>query len=59
MGEPLSDMTVWDVLYGLREVRPVDHWVRAFAGLGVDFSVAEINARLLRWVETAMVQCGR
>jgi hypothetical protein len=52
-------MTVWDVLYGLREVRPVDHWVRAFAGLGVDFSVAEINARLLRWVETAMVQCGR
>jgi hypothetical protein len=46
--------SLWDVLYGLRGLRPVDHWVRAYDGFGVTLAVNEINARSRDWIRRAL-----
>jgi aminoglycoside phosphotransferase (APT) family kinase protein len=51
----LDDLPLWDVLYGLRGVRPVDHWVLAFNGLGLDITSTEIQDRSRAWVRKAIV----
>jgi aminoglycoside phosphotransferase (APT) family kinase protein len=56
---PLADMPLWDVLYGLRGLPAVDHWVRAFSGFGVDLTVDDINARSLDWVIRALTESRR
>ena len=56
-GRPLADLPLWDVLYGLRGVRPVDHWVRAYDGFGVTLTVNEINARSMGWIRRALAEC--
>jgi aminoglycoside phosphotransferase (APT) family kinase protein len=55
----LDELPLWDVLYGLRGVRPVlDHWVLAFDGLGLDISSEEIRDRSRSWVRKAMSLAG-
>ena len=51
----LDDLPLWDVRYGLRGVRPVDHWVLAFNGLGLDITSTEIQDRSRAWVRKAIV----
>jgi aminoglycoside phosphotransferase (APT) family kinase protein len=51
---PLDDLALWDVLYGLRGVRPVDHWVLACEGLGLNITSAEIQERSWAWVRNAL-----
>ena len=53
----LADLPLWDVLYGLRGLRPVDHWVRAYDGFGVTLTVDEINARPTGWIKRALAEC--
>ncbi len=55
-GRSLADLPLWDVLYGLRGVAAVDHWVQAYGGLGVDLTVDEINARSRDWVGRALME---
>jgi aminoglycoside phosphotransferase (APT) family kinase protein len=50
----LDDLPLWDVLYGLRGLRPIDHWVRACEGLGLDITSSEILRRSRAWVRRAM-----
>jgi aminoglycoside phosphotransferase (APT) family kinase protein len=50
----LADMPSWDVLYGLRGLATVDHWVLAFHGLGVTLTVSDINTRSRNWIERAL-----
>ena len=51
----LDELSLWDVLYGLRGVRPVlDHWVLAFDGFGLDVASEEIRDRSRAWVLKAM-----
>ena len=57
-GTSLHDLPFWDVLYGLRGVRPVDHWVPAFNGLGLRITSAEIQEISWAWVRTAMAVAG-
>jgi len=55
----LNDIPLWDVLYGLRGVRPaLDHWVLAFDGLGLDITAKEIQDRSRAWVCKAMSLVG-
>jgi aminoglycoside phosphotransferase (APT) family kinase protein len=55
----LNDIHLWDVLYGLRGVRPgLDHWVLAFDGLGLDVTANEIRDRSWTWVRKAMSLAG-
>jgi aminoglycoside phosphotransferase (APT) family kinase protein len=55
----LDALPLWDVLYGLRGVRPVlDHWVLAFNELGLDISSEEIRGRSSGWVRSAMSLAG-
>jgi aminoglycoside phosphotransferase (APT) family kinase protein len=55
----LNDIHPWDVLYGLRGVRPaLDHWVLAFDGLGLDITAKEIQDRSRAWVRKAMSLAG-
>ena len=55
-GRQLADLPLWDALYGLRGLRPVDHWVRAYDGFGVTLTVNEINARSRDWVSRALAE---
>jgi aminoglycoside phosphotransferase (APT) family kinase protein len=55
-GRHLADMPLWDVLYGLRGLPTVDHWVFAFDGLGVTLTVSDINTRSRNWIERAFHQ---
>ena len=57
-GYPLRDLPFWDVLYGLRGVRPVDHWALAFKGLGLDITSTEIQDRSRAWVRAAIAVAG-
>jgi aminoglycoside phosphotransferase (APT) family kinase protein len=51
----LDQLPLWDVLYGLRGVRPtLDHWVFAFDGLGLNISSKEIQDRSRAWIHKAM-----
>lgn len=50
----LDDLPLWDVLYGLRGLRPIDHWVRACEGLGLDITSSEIQKKSRAWVRQAM-----
>ena len=54
----LRDLPLWDVLYGLRGVRKVDHWAMAFTDLGLDITSAEIQDRSRSWVRTAIAVAG-
>ena len=53
-GTALRDLPLWDVLYGLRGVRPVDHWALALEGLGLDITSAEIQDRSAARVRAAI-----
>jgi len=57
-GRRLEDLALWDVLYGLRGVRKVDHWVSAFEGLGVQVTADEIFDRSLDWISQAVARVG-
>jgi aminoglycoside phosphotransferase (APT) family kinase protein len=50
----LDDVPLWDVLYGLRGVRRVDHWVAACDLLGLSITSTEIQERSRAWVGQAM-----
>ena len=50
----LGDVPMWDVLYGLRGVRPVDHWAKACEGLGLDITSDEIQSRSREWVRKGL-----
>ena len=50
----LDDVHLWDALYGLRGVRPVDHWITACERLGLVITSAEIQERSRRWVRRAL-----
>jgi aminoglycoside phosphotransferase (APT) family kinase protein len=53
----VDDLPLWDILYGLRGVRPVlDHWVLAFQGLGLSVTSEEIHERSRRWVREAILR---
>lgn len=54
----LDDLPLWDVLYGLRGLRPIDHWVRACQGLGLDITSSEIRERSRAWVCRGMRIAG-
>ncbi len=51
----LDDVPLWDVLYGLRGLRPIDHWVLACKGLGLDITYSEIQERSRAWVRRGML----
>jgi aminoglycoside phosphotransferase (APT) family kinase protein len=50
----LDDLALWDVLYGLRGLRPIEHWVRACEGLGLTITSSEIQERSRAWVHQGM-----
>lgn len=50
----LDDIALWDVLYGLRGVRPVDHWVTACDRLGLVITSMEIQEKSRAWVGRAL-----
>ena len=50
----LDDLPMWDVLYGLRGVRPVDHWAKACEGLGLAITSEEIQTRSREWVRRGL-----
>ncbi len=50
----LGDLAMWDVLYGLRGVRQVDHWVTACEALGLAITSEEIQSRSKEWVQGAL-----
>jgi aminoglycoside phosphotransferase (APT) family kinase protein len=50
----LADIALWDVLYGLRGMQPVEHWVRAYKGMGVTMTSEQIDRRSRRWITTAL-----
>jgi aminoglycoside phosphotransferase (APT) family kinase protein len=53
----VDDLPLWDILYGLRGVRPLlDHWVLAFQGLGLAVTSEEIHERSRRWVREAILR---
>jgi len=54
----LGDLPLWDVLYGLRGVRPVDHWVLALDGLGLEVTSLEIQERSREWVRKGILLAG-
>ncbi len=54
----LDDLPLWDVLYGLRGLRPIDHWVLACEGLGLDITSSEIQQRSRAWVLKGIVLAG-
>jgi aminoglycoside phosphotransferase (APT) family kinase protein len=54
----LDDIALWDVLYGLRGLRPIDHWVRACAGLGLGITSSEIQEKSRAWVRQGMDSAG-
>ncbi len=55
----LVDPPLWDVLYGLRGVRPaLDHWVMAFDGLGLNITAMKIQDQSRAWVRRAMTLAG-
>lgn len=54
----LDDLPLWDVLYGLRGLRPIDHWVRACEGLGLDITSSEIQEKSRAWVRRGMRSAG-
>ena len=54
----LDGLALWDVLYGLRGLRPIDHWVRACEGLGLTITSSEIQARSRTWVRRGMLIAG-
>ena len=54
----LDDLPLWDVLYGLRGLRPVDHWVLACAGLGLEITSTEIQERSRAWVRRGILLAG-
>ena len=51
----LDDLELWDVLYGLRGLRPIDHWVLACEGLGLDITSSEIRERSQAWVRRGIL----
>jgi aminoglycoside phosphotransferase (APT) family kinase protein len=53
-GRSLADLSLWDVLYGLRGLPAVEHWVRAFDGLGVTVTVSDINTRSRDWIRRSV-----
>ena len=53
-GVRLDDLPMWDVFYGLRGVRPVDHWVKACDGLGLAITSDEIQSRSREWVRKGL-----
>lgn len=55
-GASLSDMPLWDVLYGLRACRPVAHWERAFRGHGLTLTEQKITTRSIDWIRQALVR---
>lgn len=54
----LDDLPLWDALYGLRGVRPVDHWVPAFKGLGLSIPSSQIQERSRVCVRDAIHLAG-
>ncbi len=54
----LGDLPLWDVLYGLRGLRPIDHWVLACEGLGLDITSSEIQERSRAWVRKGIFLSG-
>ena len=54
----LNDQPLWDTLYGLRGARPVDLWVLAFRGLGLNITSSEIQERSRAWVRNAIHRAG-
>lgn len=50
----LEDLPLWDVFYGLRGTGTVDHWARAFDGLGVHVTPSQIQARSRDWIRRAL-----
>ena len=54
----LDDLPLWDVLYGLRGLRPVDHWVLACGGLGLDITSSEIQETSRAWVRRGILLAG-
>jgi aminoglycoside phosphotransferase (APT) family kinase protein len=53
-GVRLDDLPMWDVFYGLRGVRPVDHWVKACEALGLVITSEEIQSRSREWVRRGL-----
>lgn len=53
-GATLVRQPLWDVLYGLRGIGRIDHWVRAFADLGLALTAEQIRARSIEWIERAL-----
>jgi aminoglycoside phosphotransferase (APT) family kinase protein len=51
----LDDLELWDVLYGLRGLRPIEHWVLACEGLGLDITFSEIQERSRAWVRRGIL----
>ena len=54
-GATLEHMPVWDLFYGLRGLRPIDHWVRALHGHGVMLTAEQISSRSIAWIEQALM----
>jgi aminoglycoside phosphotransferase (APT) family kinase protein len=55
----LDNIPLWDVFYGLRGVRPVDHWVTACERFGLAITSAEIQERSRQWVRRAVERARR
>jgi aminoglycoside phosphotransferase (APT) family kinase protein len=55
----LDDVPLWDVFYGLRGIRPVDHWVAACERLDLVTTSAEIQERSRQWVWRAVKRARR
>lgn len=51
----LEHMPLWDLFYGLRALRPIDHWVRALHGHGVILTAEQIASRSIAWIEQALI----
>ena len=54
-GATLEHMPLWDLFYGLRALRPIDHWVRALHGHGVMLTAEQITSRSIAWIEQALI----
>lgn len=59
IGAALSDMPLWDILYGLRGIRRVDHWAHAFNEHGVMLTAEQIMTRSAIWIDRALARAAK
>ena len=50
----LYEQPMWDVLYGLRGLDRIDHWLHAFDEMGIRLTPQLVRSRSLDWIRQAL-----